>query len=82
MANQVRTLLYQYRKTTPTEREKLELFDQIFELNHSMHWELNSLKSKRKSRAKLLKKRQEAPQTKSMRKKLGLIPKINLETKK
>jgi len=47
-----------------------------------MHWDLNALKSRRKERADLKKKRLAAPQTKSMKKKLGLIPKKNLEIPK
>ena len=58
------------------------MFDQIFGLNLEMHWELNAYKSKRKAKSELLKKRQSSPQTKSMKKKLGLIPKKNLESPK
>lgn len=47
-----------------------------------MHWELNEYKDKRKAKRELLKKRQAAYPTKSMKKKLGLIPKKNLENTK
>lgn len=85
LANHIRKTLYKKHLPTLSEKEKLQIFDQIFGLNLQMHSELNAYKSKRKEKAALRKKREASPQTKSMRKKLGLIPKtpkINLESRK
>lgn len=83
LANYIRTTLYKKHLSNLSDKDKIAIFDQIFGLNLQMHWELNAYKQKRKDKAKLLKKRKEAPQTKSMKKKLGLIPKTpkkDLET--
>lgn len=53
-----------------TNDEKLEIFDEIFNINHEMHWELNNYKTKRKDKRELLQKRLDSPQTKSMLKKV------------
>lgn len=76
LANHIRKTLYKKHLPVLSEAEKLAIFDQIFGLNLQMHWELNAYKQKRKDKAELLKRRQAAPQTKSMKKKLGLIPKV------
>lgn len=75
LANHIRKTLYKKHLTALSEAEKLAIFDQIFGLNLQMHSELNAYKRKRKDKAELLKKRQASPQTKSMKKKLGLLPK-------
>jgi pyruvate-formate lyase-activating enzyme len=83
--NQIRKDLYKKRLDQIKEKEKIEFFDKVFQLNHETHWELINYHTKRKDKAELLQKRQAAPQTKSMKKKLGLIkkvPKINLESSK
>ena len=83
--NQIRKDLYKKRLDQIKDKEKIEFFDKVFQLNHETHWELIAYARKRQDAAKLLKERQAAPQTKSMRKKLGLIPKtpkINLENSK
>lgn len=58
-----------------SDQEKVKLFDEIYSMNYSMHWELNAYKRKRKDRKSLLEKRKASPQTKTMKKKLGLTPK-------
>lgn len=64
-----------------TNDEKLEIFDEIFNMNHEIHWELNNYKTKRKDKRELLQKRLNSPQTKSMLKKIKKS-KINLENVK
>ena len=79
--NKIRTFLYKKRLDSIPEFSKIQFFDEIFEANRLAHNELNAFKSKRQAKAELLKTRLAAPQTKSMKKKLGLIPKtpkINL----
>jgi hypothetical protein len=77
VANAIRTALYKKPIDIP-DTEKLELFEKIYNLNRDMHWELIAYKNKRKAKAKLHKERLVAPQTKSMKKKLGLIKKTPL----
>lgn len=48
IANQIRTDLYKKRLENISEKEKIELFDKWFEINHTSHWLLNSYKAKRK----------------------------------
>ena len=82
LANHIRKTLYKKRwENLKTEERDQILFD-IFQMNKDMHWELNEYKDKRKAKRELLKKRQAAYPTKSMKKKLGLIPKKNLENTK
>ena len=78
LANHIRKTLYKKHLKEISDQDKISMFDQIFGLNLGMHWELNAYKSKRKDKADLLQKRKNAPQTRSMQKKLGLIPKKNL----
>ncbi len=75
--NKIRTHLYKKRLDSIPDFAKIQFFDEIYEANRLAHNELNAYKSKRQDKAELLKKRQTAPQTKSMRKKLGLIPKVS-----
>ncbi len=75
LANHIRKTLYKKHLPNLSNEDKIAMFDQIFGLNLQMHWELNAYKQKRKDKAELHKKRLAAPQTKSMKKKLGLIPK-------
>lgn len=85
VANYIRKTLYKKHLQTLSDKEKIAIFDQIFGLNLQMHSELNAYKNKRKEKAALRKKRESSPQTKSMKKKLGLIPKTpkkNLENSK
>lgn len=88
VANQIRKALYKKPIDIP-DKEKLELFEQIYNANRDMHWELVAYKKKRKEKKALHEKRLASPQTQSMKKKLGLIkktiwinPKINLESSK
>lgn len=82
--NKIRTFLYKQRLENIKPQSKIDFFDQIFQMNHETHWELIAYKKKREDKAALLKQRQAAPLTKSMKKKLGLIKKtkINLENSK
>lgn len=48
VANFIRKELYQKRLENFSEKEKIELFNQIFKLNYKMHWDLNNYKTKRK----------------------------------
>lgn len=82
--NKIRKFLYKQRLDKIPSESKVEFFDEIFALNHATHWELINYKRKRKAKSELLKKRLASPQTKSMKKKLGLVekPKINLENRK
>lgn len=85
LANHIRKTLYKTRLEQISQTEKVRLFEEIFGLNSSMHSELNDYKAKRKAKIELHKKRLASPQTKSMKKKLGLIPKTpkkNLENSK
>lgn len=86
MANYIRKSLYgRERIENFSEQEKNEFLKSIFNMYLEMHNELNAYKQKRKDKAALLAKRKASPQTRSMKKKLGLIPKtpkINLEIKK
>lgn len=75
LANYIRKTLYKKRIEQIPDSEKLQIFEEIFSRNLAMHWELNRYKDKRKDRAALLKQRLAAPQTKSIKKKLGLIKK-------
>ena len=70
IANHIRKSLYKKRLEQLTDKEKLDMFDTIFSMNQSAHWELNAYKSKRREKRELLKKRLAAPQTKTMKKKL------------
>lgn len=70
--NQIRTQLFKKKLEDITPEEKLAYFNGWFALNQEAHAELNAYKSKRKDQAELLKKRQAAPQTKTMMKKLGI----------
>jgi len=84
LANYVRKALYK-KPIDISDKEKLGIFEQVYNLNRDTHWELLAYKAKRKQKAALLKRRLEAPQTKTMKKKLGLTPKkpkINLESSK
>lgn len=84
LANHIRKTLYKKKIDKISNEDKVKLFDEIFQLNNVMHWELKDYKEKRRDKARLLQQRLAAPQTKSMKKKLGLIPrtpKINLENK-
>lgn len=79
--NIIRTKLYKQRLDKIPDFAKIQFFNEIFEANLLAHNELTSYKCKRQDKAELLKKRLASPQTKSMKKKLGLIPrkpKINL----
>lgn len=78
VANYIRKTFYKKKWEDLKLGERDQILKQIFDLNHEAHWELNAYKSKRRDKAELLKTRLAAPQTKSMKKKLGLIPKINL----
>lgn len=85
IANYTRKTFYKKRWENLKEVEKEQILKEIFDLNHKMHYELKSFKLKRQAKAELYQKRLKAPQTKSMRKKLGLIPKtpkINLAISK
>jgi len=77
LANKIRQQIYQYvsGKQALSESMKIVMFDNWLLEAWAMHTELNDYKRKRKDKAELLKKRQAAPQTKSMKKKLGLIKK-------
>ncbi len=74
--NFIRKSLYNQYLENISEKTKIELFDKIFGLNKEAHWELIRYKQKRQDKSELLKQRLAAPQTKSMEKKLGLIPKV------
>ena len=80
--NRVRTYLYKKRLESISEKDKVEFFNELFQLNHEAHWELNNYKQKRKDQADLLKKRLASPQTKSMLKKINRNTKINLVVSK
>lgn len=77
LANHIRKTLYKKHLLSLSDSEKIAMMDQIFGLNLEMHWELNAYKQKRKDKAELLKKRLAAPQTQSMKKKLGLTKKTS-----
>lgn len=57
--NHIRKSLYKKRLEQITPSEKVKLFDEIFEMNHTTHWELNSYKQKRKEKAAIHKARVE-----------------------
>ena len=82
LANHIRKTLYKKKWENMSPGEIETIFDEIFKLNHQMHWELNEYKAKRKAKRELRKKREAAPQTKSMIKKLGRKAKKNLENTK
>lgn len=48
IANTIRTDLYKKRLDQISDKEKIELFDKWFAINHTSHWLLNSYKAKRK----------------------------------
>lgn len=48
IANQIRTDLYKKNLDKISEKEKIELFDKWFQINHTSHWLLNGYKAKRK----------------------------------
>ena len=79
VANHIRKTLYKKKLDQITDQEKISLFNEIYSLNHAMHWELNSYKDKRRDKRELLEKRKASPQTQSMMKKLGLIKKEPLK---
>lgn len=85
VANYIRKTFYKKRWEDLKIGERDQILKEIFDLNHLMHWELISYKQKRQDKTALYQKRLQAPQTKSMKKKLGLIsktPKINLAVSK
>lgn len=84
LANHIRKTIYKKNWTDLTPDQKEGMLMQIFIMGKEMHSELNNFKQKRKDKVKLLAKRKASPLTKSMKKKLGLIPKvkINLENPK
>lgn len=79
LANKLRKYFYKAQLEKFTQEAKIDLFNQLFQDVSIMHWELNDYKAKRKEKAELKKKRLASPQTKSMRKKFGLIPKTPLK---
>lgn len=79
LANYIRKTLYKRKWEDIKTGERDQIFKEIFDLNHAMHWELNAYKDKRRDKRELLAKRKAAPQTKSMKKKLGLIKKTPLK---
>lgn len=95
VANFLRTKLYGYsnndyqikynKKKSISEIDSKAFLEELFPLVHEMNSELGGYKRKRQNKKALLEKRLASPQTKSMRKKLGLIPKtpkINLVVSK
>lgn len=52
LANKVRTLLYK-KPIDISDKEKLELFQQIYDLNRDVHWELVDYKRKRRRKARI-----------------------------
>lgn len=68
--NKIRTFLYKHHLERIPDQSKLQFFDEIFEMNRQTHWELIDYKRKRKAAKELKEKRQAAPPTKSMKKKL------------
>lgn len=79
LANKLRKYFYKSQLEKFTQEAKIDLFNQLFQDVSTMHWELNDYKAKRKEKSALKKKRQSSPLTKSMKKKLGLIPKTPLK---
>ena len=51
VANFIRKELYKARLDQISKERKIELFDQIFQMNHAMHYELLAYKNKRKEKA-------------------------------
>jgi hypothetical protein len=58
VANFIRKALYK-KPIDISEKEKLILFEQIYNLNRDMHWELLAYKAKRKEKARIQKLRSE-----------------------
>lgn len=52
VANQIRTALYKKPIDIP-DKEKITLFNQIYNWNRDMHWELLAYKDKKKKKAKV-----------------------------
>ena len=78
LANHIKKTLYKKRLDLISHSDKVKMFEEIFQLNSEMHWELNDYKQKRKEKRELLAKRLAAPQTKSMKKKLRTKKERNL----
>lgn len=51
IANHIRKTLYKKHLPNISDKEKLQIFDEIFGINLQMHWELNAYKAKRKVKA-------------------------------
>ncbi len=52
LANKVRTLLYK-KPIDISDKEKISLFEQIYNINRDVHWELVDYKRKRKKKARI-----------------------------
>lgn len=86
VANFLRKELYEYsdsdyvvkykKKKPLAELNSKEFVKKLFPFLREMNSELSAYKRKRQDKADLLEKRLNSPQTKSMKKKLGLIPKV------
>lgn len=50
VANQIRKTLYKKRVDQITDKEKIQIFEEIFQLNSLMHWELIAYKRKRQEK--------------------------------
>lgn len=77
MANAIRVALYK-KPIDISDKEKLALFEQIYNLNRDMHWELLAYKSKRKRKAAIQKLREERGYKKKKKTPISEYQKINL----
>lgn len=59
VANHIRKTLFKKLKVNITDDEKIAIFDQIYDMNRDMHWDLNNYKQKRRAKAALQKEREE-----------------------